>query len=364
MVRSVESCTKRDRKGYVYVEVNIQNIPIEMNVDSGASVSCISKDIWKKLGCPKLTNCHSLRGYMNSIIPTKGIAMVDVKFLKQSKRLLLYVTERNNIPILGQQWMLSLGIFIRIDQINNISEEKNVETIEKLKLKYARLFSTELGLIRDFEANINVSKNVVSKIHKPREVPIALRERVELELQRLVNAGVLLPLYNTNQQLEWASPIVIIQKDNSNIRICGDFKVTINKYINPEPFHIPKFEEIMSKLEGGQKFTVIDLKDAYLQMKVSESSKKYLTISTHIGFFTYTRLPFGVSSAPSIFQTYMCNLLSGIKGVASYLDDIIITGKDDGEHIQNLSEVMKRLWKSRLTTRPEKCKLIKIRLSI
>ena len=74
-----------------------------------------------------------------------------------------------------------------------------------------------------------------------------------------------------------------------------------------------------------------------------EESKELVTISTHLGLFRYNRLPFGVPLAPTIFQLTMDQLLNGLPGVKCYLDDIIITGSNHREHLNNLDRVLERL---------------------
>ena len=69
-------------------------------------------------------------------------------------------------------------------------------------------------------------------------------------------------------------------------------------------------------------FTKLDMSQAYLQVLADDQSKEMLTINTHKGLFVYNRLPFGVSSAPGIFQHTMESLLQGIPHVLAYLDDI------------------------------------------
>ena len=81
------------------------------------------------------------------------------------------------------------------------------------------------------------------------------------------------------------------------MRVCGDFKVTINPVLEMDP--LPKTEDIFANLSPGRQFSKIDLSEAYLQMEVSVDSKELLTINTHKGIFLYNHLVYGVTSAPS-----------------------------------------------------------------
>ena len=107
-----------------------------------------------------------------------------------------------------------------------------------------------------------------------------------------------------------------------------------------------------------QKFyglTVLDLAQTYLQLPLDEASKKYITINTQKGLYQYTWLPFGVASAPSIFQRTMENLLWGMPKVCVYLDDILITGANWGRTFEQLCDVLSRLEQAGMHLRKDKC---------
>ena len=106
---------------------------------------------------------------------------------------------------------------------------------------------------------------------------------------------------------------------------------------------MPRIEEIFTNLNGGEKFAVIDLKNAYLQFELDETSRPFMTINTHLGLFQFQRLPFGVASAPEIWQRAMDQVLQGIPGVQCYLDDIMVTGATTEKHLAALEEVLARL---------------------
>ncbi|XP_055353848.1 uncharacterized protein K02A2.6-like [Paramacrobiotus metropolitanus] len=101
-----------------------------------------------------------------------------------------------------------------------------------------------------------------------------------------------------------------------------------------------------------------NLREAYNQIPVDEDSSKLLVINTHKGLFKYNRLPFGVASAPSIFQQVMENILQDCEGVAIYLDDIIIIGRDEAECLRNLEALLARLEQYDLTVKKDKCEFM------
>ena len=118
---------------------------------------------------------------------------------------------------------------------------------------------------------------------------------------------------------------------------------------------MPKPEELMTSLTGGRKFTKLDLSSAYQQMALTDESKKFLTINTHRGLYQYTRLPFGVASAPVIFQKAMDEILQGLPNVICYLDDILVTGASDQEHLKNVKVVLVRLKEHGIRLKRSKC---------
>ena len=108
-------------------------------------------------------------------------------------------------------------------------------------------------------------------------------------------------------------------------------------------YPIPWVEDLFAKLAGGKAFTKLDLSQTYLQVPLDEESRKLVVVNTHKGLYRYTRLPYGMSSAPRIFQRLMESVLQGIPNTIVYLDDISITGATEEEHLQTLSQVLERL---------------------
>ena len=174
---------------------------------------------------------------------------------------------------------------------------------------------------------------------------------IETLLKAQVDQGELRPV----DKAEWATPIVVVPKSDGGIRICGDFKVTLNPVICPQTFPLPTPEEMFSALANGESFTKLDLSRSYKQMRVKEECQSLLTINTHLGLFSYTRLPFGISTAPALWQKAMNQVLQGIAGVVYFIDDILITGRTRQEHESNLKQVLNRLQQYGLRLNKSKC---------
>ena len=102
-------------------------------------------------------------------------------------------------------------------------------------------------------------------------------------------------------------------------------------------------------------FSTLDLSHAYNQLMLDDVSRNLVTINTHRGLYRYTRLPFGTASAPAIFQKTMDSILQGMEGVACFLDDILVTGSSEEEHLKNLESVLQSLMKHGVHLKREKC---------
>ena len=156
-----------------------------------------------------------------------------------------------------------------------------------------------------------------------RSVPFSPKGAVEQEIYRLEELGVLEHVLHS----EWAAPIVVVPKKDGCVRLYGDYKETVNTYLDVDQYPLPKPNELFATLTGGK-----DLQSwtcHRLTPRWSFNSRCYVTINTHIGLFCYTRLPFGVASSPALFQVTMDSILQGISSVICYIHDILITSKSD-----------------------------------
>ena len=102
-------------------------------------------------------------------------------------------------------------------------------------------------------------------------------------------------------------------------------------------------------------FSKLDLSQVYQQLPLDPDSKKFTTINTHKGLFRFEHLLFGISTAPSIFQRLMENLLPGLPNVCVYIDDILVSGISEADHMQKLEQVLSRLSSVGIILKRSKC---------
>ena len=324
---------------------------VKMEVDTGSSVSLVSQTTFESLW-PKreLSHCqYRLRSYSEEPIKVVGCVTVDVSYKTQAVRLPLIVVEGSGPSLLGRNWLKHIVLdWQEIRYLSNMPLQAMLDN-------HRSVFQEGLGTLKNFEAKIHVDPKANPRFCKARTVPYAMREKVEVELERLVKEGTLEPV----QLADWAAPIVpVLKADKSSIRICGDFRQTVNPVSRLDRYPIPRIEDLLATLAKGKSFTKIDLSHAYQQLSLDEKSKEYVVINTHKGLFRYTRLPFGVSSAPGIFQRVIESIIQGIPGVVAYIDDILITGPTEREHLAALEEVLSRLKNAGLRARKEKCQFM------
>lgn len=225
-----------------------------------------------------------------------------------------------------------------------------VGSLDYLLDKYGDIFVDELGTIKSFSAKLHVNPQEKPKFYKVRTVPYALQSAIDDELDRLEREGILEKVTHS----EWATPIVAVPKPDGSVRLCGDFKVTVNQSLSVDQYPLPKADDIFDALAGGRKFTKLDLTQAYLQLPLDQELKQFCTINTHRGLYQFTCLPFGIASAPAQFQKVMDTILQGSRGAMCYIDDILVTGGTE-EHLRNLEEVLQQLQAHGIRMKRKKC---------
>ena len=336
------------------MDMTLNGTPLVMELDTGAAVSVISEATFNNvLSDEKLSPVKvPLRTYSGELIPVLGKLDVTVGYGIQKATLSLHVVKGAGQSLFGRNWLTAIRP--EWESIRAVDAPKTLHPeLNKVLEEYKDVFEG-LGELRGYEATLHIDPNVKPRFCPPRPVPYAVREKVEQELKRLQETGII----ELVQFSDWASPIVPVTKEDKSMRLCGDFKQTINRASKLDRYPIPHIEDLFARLTGGKKFTKLDISQTYQQLVLEKKSREYVVINTHKGLFSYNRLPFGVSSAPGIFQRVMESILGDMPGVVVYFDDILITAPADEEHIARVAEVLGRLRKANLRLKRPKCRFM------
>ena len=358
---------KQSSSDPVMVEVQLNGTPVRMEVDTGAAVTVMSLPCYERVKGEEQQLKKSdlkLKTYTGEIVSPEGVGQLMVKYRDQQFELPVTVVKGSVPNLMGRDWLSRLQL--KWDQLFPNVSSACVQKLEGVPTSVANLveefptvFTDELGCLRNFKVRIPVEDGTQPKFYKARPVPYAMRARVEAELDKLEKQGV----WKRVQYSNWAAPIVPALKDprdpSGPIRICGDFKMTVNKCAPLDPYPIPNTVDQLAMLAGGEKFTKLDLSQAYQQLELEESSRELLTINTHQGLYQPARLQFGIHSATGIFQREMDRRLCKIPFTKARVDDILVSGRNDAEHLSNLRQVLVQLKEAGLTLRVSKCQFMR-----
>ena len=355
--------THKVRRGKLLASVQVNGTTVTMELDTGAEITTLPLHVFEKYfrDSQLRPTARRLSQYDGSPLKIIGEMSVTVGHKGQViEDSILVVDVKSRYPLLGRDWMFK----IRFDW-NEIFYGQSGKgcahavqevSLSALQSKYQELFSEGLGEVRGMTAQVELEPGAQPRFFKSRPVPFALREQVKKELERQIKEGELVAV----EKSDWAAPLVLVRKTGGSVRICADYKVTVNQCVKDQAYRLPTAEEIFSTLAHGESFSKLDLANAYKQLPLAQASQAVLTMNTPLGLLRRpTRLPFGLKVSPNLWQRTMDEVLKGLNGVACYLDDILVTGKTRSEHRENLDAVMQRLQDYGLRLRTEKCELFR-----
>ncbi|XP_048583904.1 uncharacterized protein K02A2.6-like [Nematostella vectensis] len=232
----------------------------------------------------------------------------------------------------------------------------NVETAPNFKAEFPELFKGR-GLMRD-KYKIPLKPDAVSVcLYTPRRVPHPLLPKVKEKLLAMVRQKVISPV---SEPTDLCSGMVIASKRNGDVRICVDL-TPLNKAVKREIHPMASVDENLAKLKDSKVFTKLDANSGFWQIPLDEESRLLATFVTPFGRYCFNRLPFGISSAPEIFQRTMSRILEGLDGTVCHMDDIPIHGPTQELHDSRVRKVLQRL-KDAGVTLNEKCEFSKQRM--
>lgn len=299
-----------------------------------------------------------LTSYSGNVIPCLGILDILCQHKNQSWRpAKFFVVDVEGPPILGLPTSEELGIVsIHIDNVcKSVSpkQETNIQSVSQLKNMYPEQFD-KIGNFKG-PVKLHLKEDAEPFIDAPRKCSIHLKDKLKLELEKLVEASV---LRKVTEHTDWCSSLAFSVKKDNSLRICLDPQ-KLNENLKRCPHKIPTVEELNPMFAGAKFFSKLDAKAGYWAIHLDEQSQLLTTFRTPFGRYCWRRLPFGLKVSQDIFQSRMDEILEGLSGVVSIADDIAIIGRTEAEHDQNLHALMRRASEQGLVFNSQKC-LIKV----
>ncbi|GBL80021.1 Uncharacterized protein K02A2.6 [Araneus ventricosus] len=187
-------------------------------------------------------------------------------------------------------------------RVNEILEDQN-----EILSNYNDVFKG-LGNFPGVPYHIVIKENAIPVIDPPRRVPQSLMSELKATLSDLEKKGIISAV---NKPTDWVDSLIVVEKPNGKLRICLDPR-NLNKVIKREHRIIPSAEEIISRLEGKQIFSVLDLKDGFCLIPHDQFSSDLCTFNFPFGRYQFKRLPFGIASAPEVFEKRNQNIFENI----------------------------------------------------
>lgn len=327
--------------------LHINGATIAFKLDTGAKANMINelhiRDMKVK---PHIRpNPIPLKAYNGQPIPTRGVCRLKVRVKGKEHHLMFVIVPDGHDSLLGDEACERLGLVKRMYSIKT-NAQNNVETIVD---QYSDVFQG-FGVL-PYTYKIQLKYDAQPVIHAPRRVPVALREKLKQELERMTSLGV---IKKVEEPTEWVNSMVCVKKPNGDLRVCMDPK-DLNANIKREHYQIPTRDEITREMAGAKYFSKLDASQGFWQIRLHEDSTKYCTFNTPYGRYSFQRMPFGICSAPEVFHRTMEHILEGVEGARVYVDDVVCWGSTLEQHNERLIKVLQNIRKHGLKLNRAKC---------
>lgn len=342
-------------------------------LDTGANTSLIGLDWLIKLTGKEnpqlLPSTYRLQSFGGHPIKVLGEVKIPCRRKKQRFRLVLQVVDVNHCPILSSKASRVLGFikFCKSVKFGKSHAKEPVDSLSVYRIAAEKIIEEHKEIFTGYgkfegEVSLEVDSSVPPSIQSPRRVPIAMRNKLKKELELLEKEGMIVKEVS---HTEWVSNLVIVQRgdpESASIRICLD-PIPLNKALKRPNLQFSTLDEILPELGKAKIFSTVDVKKGFWHVKLDEPSSRLTTFWTPFGRYRWTRLPFGISSAPEIFQMKLQEVIQGLEGVECLADDILVFGVGETleEALQNHNRCLNNLL-NRLNSKNVKLNKSKLKL--
>jgi len=338
--------TNFDRKESDWsVILPLNGVGTKMCIDTGAECNILSVRAFNAIGSALSPSSITITSFGGSKLKSTGRTTVNCKYKGIEHELNFEVINSNQVPnVIGLEGSEQLGLIKRVFTASTAGTDNSILS------QYPDLF-TGIGEIPG-KCSIKLDPSVKPVIHPPRSVPVAIRDGVRKELERMCDINI---IERVHEPTDWVNSMVTVVKPNK-IRICIDPK-DLNKAIKREHYPMNTIEDVATRLSGARYFTVLDASQGFYQIKLDDESSELTTFNTPFGRYKYLRMPMGIKSAPEIYQSAMMDMFENMDGVECVMDDILIWARTKEEHFERLIKVLDRAREKNLKLNRQKCKV-------
>jgi len=328
-VRKHESERKYDD---LKCEMLVGNKTVAFQIDTGASVNILPVH-----HAPYVhpTNKKLTMWNGNQFTPV-GVCRTKLQNPKNNKRYSVefVVVEGDRTPLIG----LSAAEQMKLITVNNDKLNRVLQVSDQsVTGQFTDVFDGKLGRLEG-KVHLRVRDEVYPVVMPTRRMPLAVRPKLKAELERMTEAGIIVPV---TEPTPWVSQMVATPKKNGDIRICIDPR-ELNKALIRERFTLPILDDALHELGQSRFFSKADLSAGFHHVELDYESSLLTTFQTYYGRYRWTRLPFGLSVSSEIFGRKLLEALDGLTGVICIADDVIVHGRDEREHDARLAAFLQR----------------------
>ncbi|XP_030855067.1 uncharacterized protein K02A2.6-like [Strongylocentrotus purpuratus] len=357
----------RDDLTIAYVEVRRDErtiMKLRSKVDSGAEGNTLPLRMFRgmypghltKDGVPHPQSVHNssarLFAYNETPVMHYGSVRLPCRFNNSTwLYATFYIVESRGPAIIGCDTGLKLKLLTLHTRINEIKHSAQISSTDDLVRQYPDQFD-KIGNFPG-EYHIVLDPDVQPVVHAPRRCPIHLRDELKLEFDDIEGNGVITKVIEPSA---WVSSIAVSRKSNGKLRVCLDPK-DLNRAIRRCHYRTITSDEVIHKLSGARHFSKLDAKNGYWSIKLDHDSSLLTTFNSPFGRYRYLRMPFGLAMSQDVFQQRMDEILKGCPGKIGIADDIVVFGKSEAEHDQNLNHLMFKAVKYGLQFNSGKCSI-------
>jgi hypothetical protein len=297
--------TSANKKSEIFTTLNLDQKQAKLKVDTGARCNVMSLKMMKQLNSNKQYDSSKLVklvAYGGDTFSTLGVAEFTCWYAGVKHCISFHIVNKPVTALLGLQDTLRLNLVQLSEDVHAIKTDQAPEIVA-----YPDLFDDKLGTL-PVVYHMKLNPAVSPVVHPPRRVPVAMKDRVNAELDRMVDIGVIKPV---EEPTAWVSAMVAAKKKNGDeIRICIDPK-DLNMALQRPHHPMRTIEEVTANMPNARVFTILDAKQGFWQVPLDEQSSMLTCFNTPQGRYRFLRMPYGINSESEVFQRAMEQVFSG-----------------------------------------------------